>query len=223
MLHTPPVLTQVCENRDFTEWHQGCAWCTVWVLLLRGPALAQRVQRARLALGDWLWPGYARQPHVTIAYRGLMACGDAHPAATFGVEQLRADVQRLQQALHGPATLRVYGSSSFSTVPYLCVAQEDAALLQQWHQVLVPQPPEPDWAYVPHVTLGHYARAVPVQQVQQRLNAALAGLSPVVCPTPQLWLVRYRTHAIAGPLVAEGYLDLTSRRYVTLPGALLRL
>ena len=136
MLHTPPVLTQVCENRDFTEWHQGCAWCAVWVLLLRGPALAQRVQRARLALGDWLWPGYARQPHVTIAYRGLMACGDAHPAATFGVEQLRADVQRLQQALHGPATLRVYGSSSFSTVPYLCVAQEDAALLQQWHQAL---------------------------------------------------------------------------------------
>ncbi|MDE1557136.1 2'-5' RNA ligase family protein, partial [Comamonas aquatica] len=93
-----PAFTQACEDRDFTEWHQGCAWCAVWVLWLRAPALAQRVQRARQALGPRLWPGYARQPHVTVAYRGLMAQGAGPAAATFGVAQLRADIARLQQA-----------------------------------------------------------------------------------------------------------------------------
>lgn len=217
-----PAFTQACEDRDFAEWHQGCAWCAVWVLWLRAPALAQRVQRARQALGPRLWPGYARQPHVTVAYRGLMAQGAGPAAATFGVAQLRADIARLQHAPAWPRVLRVQGSGSFTTVPYLGLDVADAAALQPLHKALVPEPPAPAWHYVPHVTLGHYAQSVPMAPVLHTLQAALAGLAPLACAAPQLWLVRYRTHAIAGPLVAEGCLDLATRRYTALPGALLR-
>lgn len=86
----------------------------------------------------------------------------------------------------------------------------------------MPEPPAPAWHYVPHVTLGHYAQSVPMAPILHTLQAALAGLAPLACAVPQLWLVRYRTHAIAGPLVAEGCLDLATRRYTALPGALLR-
>ena len=64
--------TEVCEDRDFAEWHQGRPWCGVWVVRAEAPRVQALVQVARSALRPWLLPRYARQPHITLAYRGLM-------------------------------------------------------------------------------------------------------------------------------------------------------
>lgn len=219
-MHAPQDLTLPCEDRDFAEWHQGCAWCAVWVVLLEGEWTAAAVARGRSALADVLLPRYARQPHITIAYRGLCEVGDAHAAREFGREALQADIALLQRLAKPSFELKLEGVGSFSSVPYLAVAQGVSAL-HELHAALVPEEPAPDWRYVPHVTLGHYAVQLPLQRALQQLEEAVgvAKAGPVmqIC---ELTLVRYAACDIAGPLVLEGVFDLKTGRYQPAPGAL---
>lgn len=216
------ALTQACEDRDFADWHRGCPWCAVWVVRVDQAPLQAHWQQARALLGDALLPRYARQPHITLAYRGLMAGAAAHAAAEFGAQQCLTDVQQLQQLRPQPWTLSVHGAGSFSTVPYLDVPQGRAPLLAV-HQALSPQPPYPGWHYAPHVTLGHYAHTQPLAPLLHRLQQGVQAQPPLQCTVSALWLARYRTDDIAGPLYWEGCYDLRSQQYVAQPGALLQL
>lgn len=214
-----PLETQACEDRDFAEWHRGCPWCAVWLLRAETPAVQQQLGRARAALGPWLLPRYARQPHVTLAYRGLMAGSEPHPHAEFGRPQWQRDVQALQAAKLQPFVLEMGGVGSFTTVPYLAVAPSPA--LAQLHEVLAAQAPYPDWRYVPHVTIGHYAQQLPMPQVMAQLQGSGVGDPAVQLPVQALWLARYRTQDIAGSLHFEGHFDLRTQAFEAQPGALL--
>lgn len=217
--------TQPCEDRDFADWHQGCPWSAVWVVWLGGDgaeanAVQNAVEQGRQALGPELLPRYDRQPHVTLAYRGLCAPAPGHVAAEYGVAGLRTDVQRLQALAPKPFTLQLHGVGSFTTVPYLAVSQGLPALVQL-HDALVPQVPAPGWQYVPHVTLGHYAQKLPLAQVLAQLQVAGVGRAFIDVHVKQLALVRYAPADIAGPLVVEGWYDLQRQHYTAQPGAIL--
>lgn len=212
--------TQACEDRDFTEWHGGCPWCAVWVIQLVEPSLTARVTQVRAGLQPWLLPRYDRQPHVTVAYRGLMAGSKEHPRAEFGVAQLQRDVQWLQAAQIAPFELTLGGVASFSTVPYIQAALPQS--LAKAHEALAVATQYPDWRYVPHLTLGHYAGAYLMQDVMQTLQACKAGALPWQERIEAIWLARYRSNDIAGPLTWEGYFDLQRQCYVPQPDALLR-
>ena len=215
----PPLFTQACEDRDFADWHRGCPWCAVWLVWLDVAPLHARVTQARAALQPWLLPRYARQPHISVAYRGLMS-GDAHhPATEFATEQLRADIAQLHDLALQPWTVQVHGGDSFSTVPYLAV--HDEGQLAALHQALSAEPPA-GWHYVPHVTVGHYACAAPMADMVQTLRATLDAQPPLTATVQHIALARYRTHDIAGPLTLEGCWDVRLQRYVPQAGALLR-
>lgn len=213
-----PSLTQPCDDRDFAEWHRGCPWCAVWAVWVDDAAVTATVQAARHALGDALLPRYARQPHLTVAYRGLCA-PEPHHATEFDAAQLQADVAALQALAQPPFAVQLQGLGSFTTVPYLAVMQ-GAAELARLHDALVPHPPAPGWHYVPHLTLGHYAQALPLLQVVEQLHAVGIGQPVVPLAVQQLALLRYATEDIAGPLVVEGVWDLAQQRYVPQAGAL---
>lgn len=213
--------TQACEDRDFAEWHGGCPWCAVWVLQITDPSVAKRVETARQALAPWLLPRYARQPHVTVAYRGLMAGTVAHPQSEFGPAQLRRDVQLLRAGQLAPFVLTLGGVASFSTVPYLQAALPEP--LAQVQKILAAEAPYPDWHYVPHLTLGHYGGQYPVQPILAALQASNAGAVPWQESIQALWLARYRSNDIAGSLTWEGCFDLQRQCYVPQPGAMLAL
>ena len=220
----PTSLTQACEDRDFVEWHRGCPWCAVWVLWPEDADLLAQVQRVRAQLASLLLPRYQRQPHVTVAYRGLVSGLQPHPAQEYGSDQLWADMQALAQAAVAPVNLVVQGAGSFDTVPYLQVQglhPEDGARLQALHQVLHDTKQWRDWSYVPHVTLGHYAGQWPRSAVLQTLHEAVQNEPPRVLRCEKLWLVRYASHDVAGALVPEGYWDLQRQCYVRHEGALM--
>ena len=218
----PPTLeTQACADRDFVEWHGGCPWCAVWVVRADEAPLQALVDQARAAIAPWLLPRYVRQPHVTVAYRGLMAGPELHPHAVFGRPQLLHDLQALQAAGLAPFALTVQGVGSFSTVPYLAVTQPPA--LQQAHEVLAGPSSDSNWRYVPHVTLGHYAQQLPLQTVLAQLQTRGVQYAAHPLPVEALWLARYRTDDIAGALHFEGRFDLRTQTYVPEPGALLAL
>ncbi|WP_455555137.1 2'-5' RNA ligase family protein [Comamonas sp.] len=214
-----PGLTQACEDRDFVQWHQGCPWCAVWVVRVDVPAMQTLVHAARLHLAAALLPRYERQAHVTVAYRGLMAGTQAHAAAEFGSAELQRDIALLQNASVPPLAVQVQGAGSFTTVPYLAV-QAGQPLLQL-HEALSTQASYPGWTYVPHVTLGHYARQMSMEQVLAQLQACLGDDVLWRTVADAVWLARYRTHDIAGALSWEGRFDLRTRTYHAAPGALL--
>ena len=212
------ALSQACEDRDFAEWHQGCPWCAVWVVLIDSEAVNATVRAARHALGDALLQRYARQPHLTLAYRGLC---DAipHAVAEFAPEHLQADLDILKDLAQLPFTVQLQGVGSFTTVPYLSATQ-GADVLTRLHDALQPWPSEPGWHYQPHVTLGHYARELPLLWAVERLQTVGVGLPLLSIDVQQLALVRYASHDIAGPLVVEGLWDLQRQQYQPQHGAL---
>lgn len=53
--------TEVCEDRDFAEWHQGRPWCGVWVVRAEAPRVQALVQVARSALR----PGCCHAMHAS--------------------------------------------------------------------------------------------------------------------------------------------------------------
>ena len=130
---------------------------------------------------------------------------------------LRADVAMLQSLRLRPFAVQVAGAGSFTTVPYLGVGRGQECL-QRLHTALVPVDPAPDWRYVPHVTLGHYARRLPLREAVDKLLALTQDLP--VFEVRVLALARYETADIAGPLTLEGVFELETGRYVAAPGAL---
>lgn len=209
--------SQPCEDRDFAQWHQGCPWCAVWVVMLEGAELVQTLQQARARLGEALLPRYARQPHITLAYRGLCQGGASHAAQEYDEQALHADVALLQKLKQPAFALQVAQPHSFTTVPYLGV-KGDVLALQRMHAALVPVEPAPHWRYVPHVTIGHYAQQRPLQELVEQLGALGQDLPQM--KVTQLALVRYASADIAGPLTLEGIFELDAGRYVSAPGAL---
>lgn len=212
--------TEVCEDRDFAEWHQGRPWCGVWVVRAEAPRVQALVQVARSALRSWLLPRYARQPHITLAYRGLMPRDAADTQAEFGLPQLLADVQALQAAQLPPFAWQLQGVGSFSTVPYLALSHSPA--LHIAHEALMARMPYPGWHYVPHITLGHYGRRLPLAEALQALQSSVPGGPLYAAQADALWLARYRSSDIAGPLYFEGRFDLATQQYVAEPEALLQ-
>lgn len=212
--------TEVCEDRDFAEWHQGRPWCGVWVVRAEAPRVQALVQVARSALRPWLLPRYARQPHITLAYRGLMPRDAADTQAEFGLPQLLADVQALQAAQLPPFAWQLQGVGSFSTVPYLALSHSPA--LHIAHEALMARMPYPGWHYVPHITLGHYGRRLPLAEALQALQSSVPDGPLHAAQADALWLARYRSSDIAGPLYFEGRFDLATQQYVAEPEALLQ-
>ena len=218
---SPPLFTEACEDRDFAEWHQGCPWCAVWVVRAEHAAVQAMVDGARAQIPSALLPRYARQPHITVAYRGLMAGNTGHARAEFSAEQLVRDRAALQAAQLRPFTVEVGGAASFTTVPYVAVAAQHTLL--QAHDALHAQAPYPGWQYVPHVTVGHYAKRLPMDAVLQALAQSPENQASVTLEVDALWLARYRTCDIAGPLFWEGRFDLRTQRYIAAPDALLEI
>ena len=217
-----------CEDRDFAEWHRGRPWCAVWVACADVPEIRAAVALGRQVLARALLPRHARQPHITLAYRGLCGSGEdgAEEGVEFGRAGLLADIARLGTCLRAaggaPFAVQLQGVESFTTVPYLAVG-EGASTLARWHAALGGVPDgelQAGWRYVPHVTLGHYAVAMPLRQAVAQLRAAGVAGRAVHLDVRTLALVRYATQDIAGPLQAEGFFDLQTGRYAAAPGAL---
>ena len=197
----PFTRTIACQDRDFPEWHGGRTHALVWALLLEEPDVQQCVADARVRLEGLLLPRYERQPHVTVAFAGLVAEPDL-PGYTG--EHLATDLATITPLLEGPVEIRATGWGGFPMVPYLAV---ESGWLHRAHAALEPNAVAlHQMTYVPHVTLGHWCGQWPRWSVLERLDAPLPERTWQV---PRLSLLRYKTHDISGPLERVGSLDLT--------------
>ena len=196
---TPGGRTQPLVLRDYPEWHRGRRHYGVWLFELQSELLQQRMQRLRAHLSPWLlaapgWP--RRQAHVTVFVCGFLAPwrsldDDFTPA------QLAAQQAALAAARLPPLSLEIGSLDSFDTAAFLRV-HDPLQGLAAVRRVLGQEVAEIRQApYVPHVTLGWYARAVPCAQVARRL-AAQPLLEPLQLEVRRLLWARYEARVMGG-------------------------
>lgn len=172
------------------------------------PAVARRVAATAGHLGDWLLEGYARQPHVTLDLCGF-PCARPNSDDEFGRELLAGQIAALQAAGPAPFAIEIGDPDSFLSAPYLAVHDPVGGIAALRRCLAIDGKHRLLGDYVPHVTLGLYARAAPFASVLDRLFACRIA-DKLVCPIDRLSLMAYAPAEIGGQLVCLADFQLGS-------------
>lgn len=199
------------EWRDYPEWHHGRLRYTLWSIPIDAPSVLERLDQARVRLGDWLHPDYARPAHLT-----LFVCGfpNATPQRNDDIHPQRLQAQReaLRQLCLEPFALNIGGLDSFISAPILRV--EPCATLQRLRTELARISPEiRQAAYVPHITIGLYRQRVERAAWLQHC-ADLSDTPPLAQPVTRLELLSYQADQPWGPLSRESSVALVRREII---------
>lgn len=195
-------------RRDFIEWHRGRQPYVFWGLDVDTQAVAGRVAASVARLGDWLLEGYARQPHVTLDLCGFP---NARPnsADEFGHDLLVSQIAVLRSAGQAPFAIEIGDPDSFLSAPYLAVHDPAGGVAALRRCLAINGEHRLFGDYVPHVTLGLYAQAVPIAAVLDRLLACRMP-EPLLCQIDRLSLMAYAPAEIGGRLVCLADFELGS-------------
>lgn len=205
---TPDGLTLRNEQRDFPEWHLGRPHYALWALDVDVPAIRQRVAAADGHLSGLLLADYCRQPHVTLSLCGFpSAC--PQQADDFGAATLAAQLAALRRAQPRPFDIEVGALASFASVPYLAV-QDAGGQIAALRECLTGGSLNDSYgAYTPHVTVGLYADAWPMPEVQARL-ASFAATDALRLRISGISLLSYASAHIGGALACMARYDFQS-------------
>lgn len=200
--------TQPSIRRDFVEWHRGRQPYVFWGLDVDTPAIARRVAATAGHLGGWLLEGYTRQPHVTLDLCGF-PCARPNSADEFGRDLLAGQIAALQAAGLAPFAIDIGDPDSFLSAPYLAVHDPVGGIAALRRCLAINGEQRLFGDYVPHVTLGLYALAVPFADVLSRLFACRIP-EKLVCAVDRLSLMAYAPAEIGGKLVCLADFQLAS-------------
>lgn len=206
--HFPERRAIASVDADFSDWHQGRRWFALWALWHAGEEpLGAQLARLHAHCAGLLRPGYARQPHVTLAVRGFCA-NEALRPDDFTPQALARDVATLQ-ALRQPAfAVETAGVGSFSMAPFVRLHDPEGGVAAL-HKALGGRVRP---AYVPHWTLGLYGANWPRPVVARRLRR-LPSLPRLRLPVTELALLRYDALELSGPLQLLGRYDLQRQQF----------
>ena len=205
---TPDGLTLRNEQRDFPEWHLGRPHYALWALDVDVPAIRQRVAAADGHLSGLLLADYCRQPHVTLSLCGFpSAC--PQQADDFGAATLAAQLAALRRAQPRPFDIEVGALASFASVPYLAVQDAGGQIAALRECLAGGSLNDSCGTYTPHVTVGLYADAWPMSQVQARL-ASFAGREALHLRISGISLLSYASAHIGGALACRARYDFQS-------------
>ncbi len=205
---TPDGLTLRNEQRDFPEWHLGRPHYALWALDVDVPAIRQRVAAADGHLSGLLLADYCRQPHVTLSLCGFPSACPEH-ADDFGAATLAAQLAALRRAQPRPFDIEVGALASFASVPYLAV-QDAGGQIAALRECLTGGSLNDSYgAYTPHVTVGLYADAWPMPEVQARL-ASFAATDALRLRISGISLLSYASAHIGGALACMARYDFQS-------------
>lgn len=205
--HFPERRAIASVDADFSDWHRGRRWFALWALWHEDAALAAQLARLHAHCAGLLRPGYARQPHVTLAVRGF--CADhAQRPDDFTPQALARDVATLQALNLGAFVVETAGVGSFSMAPFVQLHDTEGGVAALHAALGGRQRP----AYVPHWTLGLYGANWPRPVVARRLRR-LPPMPRLRLPVTALALLRYDALELSGPLQLLGRYDLARQQF----------
>ena len=204
MIEDAFTLPSAC--RDFVEWHLGRSPYLFWAIDLDTPAVRQRIDRAARQLAGLLLDAYRRQPHVTLDVCGFPCDAPEHPD-DFSPALLRAQCAALRAAQLGSFAIEIGGLASFSSAPYLTLADPGEGFAAVRACLAVEGANRLCGDFTPHLTVGLYADAWPASLVNARL-ASLAAAGALRCRVERISLMSYAPAEIGGPLSRLGCFHL---------------
>lgn len=203
----PEARTQPSIRRDFVEWHRGRQPYVFWALDVDAPAVADDVARHARLLGDDLLAGYRRQPHVTLDVCGFPSCRPQRDDE-FGPELLARQLAALRLARPGAFAIGIGAADSFLSAPYLTVLDAEGGVAALRRCLAIDGAHRLLGDYVPHVTIGLYARSLVFSEVRARLLAGRRG--SLAFPVARLSLMAYAPAEIGGRLDCLADYELAS-------------
>lgn len=201
-------LTLRNEQRDFPEWHLGRPHYALWALEVDIPAIRQRVAAAEGHLSGLLLANYCRQPHVTLSLCGFPSACPEH-VDDFGAAALAAQLAALRRAQPRPFDIEVGALASFASAPYLAVQDAGGQIAVLRKCLAGGSLKDFGDPYVPHVTVGLYADAWPLLEVQTRL-ASFADREALRLRISGISLLSYASAHIGGALACMAHYDFQS-------------
>ena len=181
-----------CEP-DFAEWHRGIPHYGFWAVLVDDQGWLELFESARAHVERFLYPGYRRAPHITVAACGLLS--EEH----FSTALQRRQTTALNEAKVPPFFLRAGLLDSFASAPYITVEDPDGSL-DQLRSILVAISKEdnPPGSYKPHITLGLYQEAFETLRIANHLRE-FRSVSTRQLSVTELAFCAYETSDIQGP------------------------
>lgn len=210
----PPTSNTTVRNvrRDFSEWHLGRPYYLLWALDVDVTPVRQRVAATQQHLSGLLLDGYLRQPHVTVGLCGFPSPAPVHED-DFGPELLHKQIEALNGLRPEAFDIEIGALDGFSSAPYLTVHDGNGHIerlrscLSHAPQMLA------HGDYRPHVTVGLYGGAWPLDAVHARLAAFSAG-DALRLRITRISLFGYASGEIGGRLSRIADYDFVSSRCI---------
>lgn len=213
-------LTSASIHMDFVDWRKGRRRYAVWAIDVDSESVRAATARLRDALGDCLLPEHHRQPHLTVR-----VCGFPAPERGLDDDYTPADfarhVEALAQARIEPFRITIGAPWTFPGAAYLSVENGAGGVARIREALVGREPGEPDFRFVPHVTVGLYRQSLPIAQVTRRM-AACSGLSAIQFEVRRVALMTYDAAVITGPLRSICAFDLAENRLQVLDAEAMR-
>ena len=182
---------------DHPGWHRGRQDYSVWLVELDGMEVFQKIDAARELLSDFLIKPYQRQPHITIFVCGFLADTPYHDD-DYSAEQFERHLHLLREAAGKPFTLEIGGLNSFSSAPFLEVADLEGGLDRVRALLLTTGKEIAMNDYTPHITVGLYSGAFPGSVVTGRISSF--PKAPCKVTVDKITFASYRAREMSGAL-----------------------
>jgi len=186
---------------DHPDWHRGRQDYSVWLIELGGGEFFQKFNAAKGLLSDFLIKPYQRQPHITIFVSGFLADTPRYDD-DYSPEQLKRHLHLLREAAGKPFTLEIGGLNSFSSAPFLEVADLEGGLDRVRALMLKTGKDigRSDYTsgYTPHITVGLYSGVFPGSAVTGRISSF--PKAPCKVAVDRITFASYRAQEMFGAL-----------------------
>lgn len=187
--------TQICLDRDYSEWHKGRKYYCVWCVLIDQEDIVQRVKQAQQLLHPALHIQTQRQVHLSLFINGFI-CLEPSNKDDCSISNLEHQIRCLEQLKLAPFTLAITGLDSFSSAAFLQVNVSAQLNLLRKSLLIVPeirfQP------YIPHITVGLYRSQILQQQLLHYRNALTS--QALALQVHHISLCLYDSSALHSPL-----------------------
>jgi len=198
--------TRAAHQSAIEPWRKGREryWC--WCITLEDGAILERFRRYQRRLSPFLLKNYRRQRHITVAVCGFWQ--EDYEAAEFNdsftADQLAIQLDNLAALPLSPFELKVLGSNSFPSAPFLEVVDNSPNnQLSRLRQCLLLGTDDfRSSVYCPHLTLGLYDREYSTSELHFLLGDH-EDRQPLSLMVSSLTLMSYDARELAGPLTME--------------------
>lgn len=161
--------TMGLQHGVLDKWHRNRNRYAIWVLRVDSPQVKAWLKQCQQQLIDWIEP--VNEPHITVWVSGFPTTAPKHDD-----DVLIDDLERAAKELKNgpPIRVRLGRFNSFQTSAFIEI-EDHLSHIAACRKQLKTHPEIRFENYVPHITLGNYHDALPVEPIRNTLR----GLEPM--------------------------------------------